>query len=175
MNCAAGRVGTLAMLTGLLSASAAIAADPFQDAGTSRQNYSAATVAPRLACRDLLHLPDGRITIVSAETVAAAGDTPAFCRVRGIMAPEMKFEIALPHAWNRRLYMFGNGGYAGEALDAAPRIAVRNGALRHGFATAQTNTGHDAAAEPLATFAGNPQKTIDYATKRPRRLPRPAK
>jgi hypothetical protein len=27
----------------------------------------------------------------------------------------------------------------------------------------QTNTGHDAAAEALATFAGKPQKTIDYA------------
>jgi len=32
-----------------------------------------------------------------------------------------------------------------------------------GFATAQTNTGHDAAVEPLATFAATPQKVVDYA------------
>jgi feruloyl esterase len=40
---------------------------------------------------------------------------------------------------------------------------MRNAALRRGFATASTNTGHDAAREPLATFAANSQKLIDYA------------
>jgi feruloyl esterase len=58
--------------------------------------------------------------------------------------------------------MRGNGGYAGESLDAPPRIGQRNDASRNGFVAVQTNTGHDAAAEPLATFAVNPQKTIDY-------------
>jgi feruloyl esterase len=35
--------------------------------------------------------------------------------------------------------------------------------LQHGFAVTYTNTGHDAAAEPLATFTANPQKLVDFA------------
>ena len=59
--------------------------------------------------------------------------------------------------------MFGNGGYAGEALDAPPRVTTMKRALSRGFATAQTNTGHDGAREPLGTFAADPQKFVDYA------------
>src|SRR6185295_18533723 len=62
-----------------------------------------------------------------------------------------------------RLYMFGNGGYAGEPLDAPGRVAVARTALARGFAVAQTNTGHDAVSEPLGTFAASPQKFVDYA------------
>jgi feruloyl esterase len=59
--------------------------------------------------------------------------------------------------------MFGNGGFAGESLAAANRLARRNAALAKGFAAAQTNTGHDADREPLASFAAHPQKLVDYA------------
>src|SRR5207249_4727355 len=40
---------------------------------------------------------------------------------------------------------------------------VRAAALRQGFATATTNTGHDATKEPLASFTLDPQKVADYA------------
>src|SRR5439155_4809341 len=87
-----------------------------------------------------------------------------FCRVTGVIAPEIQFEVALPSTWNRRLYMRGNGGFAGESLEAPPRVTQRNAALRHGFVAVQTNTGHDAEVEPLATFASaSLQKRIDYA------------
>ena len=60
--------------------------------------------------------------------------------------------------------MIGNGGHAGEAMDAPARVGQRNAALRIGFAFAQTNTGHDASKEPGASFVmSNPQKAIDYA------------
>ena len=75
----------------------------------------------------------------------------------------MRFDIGLPSAWNGRLYMFGNGGYAGEALDAQGRMNTSRRALARGFATVQTNTGHDAAGEPLGSFAASPQKFADYA------------
>jgi hypothetical protein len=135
----------------------------FIDAQRSPLNYRVGGVAPRMACRDLARLSDSHLTIVSTEAVAATADVPAFCRVLGIIQPEVKFEVALPTAWNRRLYMRGNGGYAGEPLDAPPRIAQRNEALRNGFVAVQTNTGHDAASEPLATFTPSLQKTVDYA------------
>ena len=80
------------------------------------------------------------------------------------MQPEVRFEVSLPAAWNGRLYMFGNGGFAGEIADRRrPRVRVGTLAVTKGFVVAQTNTGHDGAREPLAAFAASPQKLIDYA------------
>jgi Tannase and feruloyl esterase len=59
--------------------------------------------------------------------------------------------------------MFGNGGQAGENLEAPARITHRDAALKLGFVVAQTNTGHDAELEPGWTFAVNSQKLLDYA------------
>lgn len=118
---------------------------------------------PRQACADLWALTGHDITVVSATTVGATADTPEHCRLVGLMQPEVRFEVLLPARWNGRLYMFGNGGYAGEALDNPGRVATGRRAVARGFAVAQTNTGHDAALEPLGTFAVNPQKFLDYA------------
>jgi feruloyl esterase len=135
----------------------------FLDADKSVVDYRRAPVAAQMACHDLRKLSGGQITIIRADAVAAFARVPAFCRVTGVIAPEIQFEVALPLNWNRRIYMRGNGGYAGEALDAPPRVAQRNAALMNGFVAVQTNTGHDAGTEPLATFAQNLQKTIDYS------------
>lgn len=114
-------------------------------------------VAPKAPCRDLRALSGYEFSIDSATVV---GDS---CVVRGLVQPEVQFEVGLPASWNGRLYMFGNGGYAGESLAQPGRAARRDAALAKGFAVAQTNTGHDGAREPLASFASNPQKLIDYA------------
>jgi tannase/feruloyl esterase len=119
-------------------------------------------VKPRLACADLRSLTGFEFSIVTANTIAATADAPEHCRVSGQILPEIRFEVDLPASWNRRFYMFGNGGFAGEPFEAPPRIAQRNLALQRGFAVASTNTGHDAASEPLATFATNRQKLIDF-------------
>src|SRR5947209_13762419 len=104
------------------------------------------------------------IAQINAAAMPAGATTPAHCRITGTLAPEIAFEISLPARWNGRFYMIGNGGHAGESLDDPGRAAQRSGALRLGFAFAQTNTGHDARKEPGATFVlSNPQKAIDYA------------
>ncbi len=120
-------------------------------------------IKPKLGCPDLRSLTGYDFSIVSATVVPAAGDTPEHCRVSGQILPEVRFELSLPATWNRKLYMFGNGGFAGEPFDAPGRVALRNRALRQGFAVTSTDTGHDAASEPLATFAVNRQKLLDYA------------
>ncbi|MBI4908031.1 MAG: tannase/feruloyl esterase family alpha/beta hydrolase [Acidobacteria bacterium] len=121
------------------------------------------SVAPKSTCSALHSLTGYDLSILSAESMPEANNVPAFCRVLVLVQPEIRIEVSLPVNWNRRLYMFGNGGYAGESLEAANRIAHRNAALGSGFAVTQTNTGHDAAKEPLATFTTNPQKFADYA------------
>ncbi|MDO8944716.1 MAG: tannase/feruloyl esterase family alpha/beta hydrolase, partial [Desulfobacterales bacterium] len=69
----------------------------------------------------------------------------------------------MPTAWNRRFMMTGNGGYAGDTLESPQRLRLRAIAMRQGFAAAVTNTGHDSRDEPLASFAVNRQKLLDYA------------
>lgn len=119
--------------------------------------------APSIACREIQKLTGFEFTIESAVLVAAEGGTPEFCRVLGMILPEIRFEVALPTVWNRRFMMTGNGGYAGDTLESPQRLRLRSIAMRQGFAAAVTNTGHDARDEPLATFAVNRQKLLDYA------------
>lgn len=135
----------------------------FSDAAHAKVDYTTASVVPKGACAALqtgAGAPD--VTITSAATIAAANGVPEHCRVNGIIAPEIGFEVDLPATWNARFYMFGNGGLAGERPDEPPRVAVRDDALRHHFVVAQTNAGHDDQRE-LTSFVTDPQKLVDYA------------
>jgi feruloyl esterase len=138
-------------------------AQPFSNARTSLAGYAVADTAPQQSCDRLATFDGEGITTIQARVVAATPDAPAHCRVTGIITPEVAFEVNLPDRWNRRFYMTGNGGLAGDALDG-PMSPERTAALANGFVTARTNTGHDARQEPSGTFVlSNPQKAIDYA------------
>ncbi len=105
--------------------------------------------------------PDNHV--LSFEWVAANDTDPAYCKVTGLIEPAVRWVAYLPAEWNGRLYMHGNGGNAGEALDFEGYHQVRLHAVRNGFAAAFTNTGHDAATEPGATWAYNdPVREADY-------------
>ncbi len=148
----------------LLAAALVLCASPVvaQPAGPFENwKETAAIRAPKTACRDLRALTNYSVSIDVATVVPASAATLEFCQVTGLILPEIRFEISLPPKWNGRLYMLGNGGYAGENL--ASRGGVRELALAAGFAVARTDTGHDASREPLGSFAVNPQKLIDYA------------
>lgn len=152
------------MALALLCAAASPAgAQAFADAKSSVANYSVADSAPRKSCETLSTFKGKDIVSIQARVVPATADTPQHCRVVGTISPEVAFEVNLPDKWNRRFYMTGNGGLAGDALDA-PTNPDRTGALTNGFVMARTNTGHDARKEPSGSFIlSNPQKAIDYA------------
>ncbi len=114
----------------------------------------------KLACDDLHSLTGYEFTIISATVVPAAAETPEHCRVTGQVLPQVRFEVSLPASWNRKMIMFGNGGFAGSIPGRSPR---RDSVLRQGFAVTATDTGHDGAIEPLASFAVDRQKLLDYA------------
>lgn len=118
---------------------------------------------PKRACSSLRSLTGYEFSVISAEPIAGDASAPDHCRVSGLILPEVRFEVNLPASWNKRLYMFGNGGFAGEAFDAPGRVQHRAAALKRGFAVASTDTGHDASVEPLASFAMNRAKLVDYA------------
>jgi feruloyl esterase len=148
----------------ILGAAAAPAfAQPFANAKTSLANYTVADSMPRKSCESLAAFKGEGIVSINARVVPAAGETPQHCRVTGVITPEVAFEVNLPDRWNRRFYMTGNGGLAGDAMDG-PTNGDRTAGLSNGFAHARTNTGHDARKEPSGSFIlSNPQKAIDYA------------
>jgi feruloyl esterase len=95
----------------------------------------------------------------------AITDLPSFCRVAGTIAPtsdsEIRFEVWLPlEKWNGKFVGVGNGGWAG-TISYGPLAAQ----LRRGYATASTNTGHEAAPGfNAARFAfEKPERLIDFA------------
>ena len=99
---------------------------------------------------------------LTAQLIAASGGVPEHCRIRGTIPAEITFDINLPSKWNGRLWMYGNGGYAGESPDAPPEAESRAAGLARGFATVRQDTGHRASREPLGTFALRRQdKVID--------------
>jgi feruloyl esterase len=120
------------------------------------------TGKPAIACNELRSLTNFDFSVVSASVIAATGTAPEHCKVRIFIQPALNIEVKLPIAWNGRLYMFGNGGWAGESFDAPGRVANAARGLKAGFVTASTDTGHSAAVEPGASFALNRQELLDY-------------
>lgn len=124
-----------------------------------------ALAAPAKNCSDLASATFGAdVKIESAAMVPATANLPEHCDVRGVIWPESKFVVKLPAAWNNRFQMVGNGGWAGTVSMAAVDAAVRAG-----YASTSTDTGHDAKKEPGAIFAypsaTNPnaaRKVIDH-------------
>lgn len=161
------RPSALLVLTGaafLASVSGLARAQVFASAKSALVDYSRAELVPRRSCESMSQFRRKDVREIHAAPLAATDSAPANCRISGLLAPEIAFEISLPERWNGRFYMFGNGGLAGEALDDRMRVAQRDGAMQMGFAVAQTNTGHDSRKEPGGSFVmSNPQKAIDYA------------
>ena len=114
-----------------------------------------------------LELPDTTITHAGPAPAGgftppggtAAVDAPAFCRVAGVIAPAVNFEVWLPESgWNGKFQGIGNGGMAGSIY--YDRMAT---ALRRGYAAAATDTGHVSEGVFDATWAfGRPDLIEDF-------------
>src|ERR1700744_5958512 len=111
-----------------------------------------AFAAPNCEALSKLQLPH---TTISVAELRPAGDfaapgagtmkgLPAFCRVAGSIKPsadsDIRFEVWLPAAgWNQKFQGVGNGGFAGQINFGGLADAVK-----HNYATASTDTGHEA-------------------------------
>jgi feruloyl esterase len=116
-------------------------------------------------CESLAKLTLPATTITSAQAVDAGASPqsntlPAFCRIAATLKPsddsEITLELWMPSAnWNGKFQMVGNGAFNGSI--AFP--AMMN-AIRRGYATASTDTGHTGGS---ASFAlGHPEKVVDF-------------
>jgi feruloyl esterase len=94
-------------------------------------------------------------TITSASVVEASGNQPQYCRVDGHVTSsdnEVSFRLGLPTTWNGKYYFVGVGGLGGT-------IGSLNAGLARGYASASTDTGHEAS-DP--NWGSNRAKQIDY-------------
>ncbi len=128
-------------------------------------------------CADLTGLVLSGTTITVAEFHGAGTFVPPggtervprdFCRVAGIIEPTgdsaIAFEVWMPPQaeWNGRFMGVGNGAFAGSVVYGALVPA-----LRRGYATASTDTGHGGGDSRDASWGlwglGHPEKVIDFA------------
>lgn len=113
-------------------------------------------------CASLAKLTLAGTTITRAEAVAAGGNLPASCQVAGVIKPssdsEIRFEVWMPSSgWNGRFQGAGNGGFAGSI-----NLLQMRASLEGGFATASTDTGHQAGTTDAAWALGHPEKVVDF-------------
>ncbi|MBZ5500583.1 MAG: tannase/feruloyl esterase family alpha/beta hydrolase [Acidobacteriia bacterium] len=117
-----------------------------------------------------LSLPDTTITSAQVVTdgsfISGRGprlnNLPRFCRVGGAIKPtgdsDVQFEIWMPTSgWNGKFQGIGNGGFAGSI-----RYAALADAVRHGYASASTDTGHQGGDTDAAWALGHPEKIVDF-------------
>lgn len=97
-------------------------------------------------------------SVTAAKTVAASGTgaaaLPEYCAISGKIspvdrsAPDIQFQAALPTQWNRKVVMFGGGGFDGTIPDVTGNVP--NGPvdkltpLGRGYATFASDSGHQA-------------------------------
>jgi len=122
-------------------------------------------------CESLAHLALPQTTLTAQSVAAGAFTTaygdrieglPAFCRVAGVIQPTsdsyIRFEVWLPAAdWNNKYLGVGNGGFAG-AIDFRQMADV----LKRGYATAATDTGHEADGVDASWAYRHPEKVVDF-------------
>jgi feruloyl esterase len=90
-----------------------------------------------------------------------AAQLPAFCRVAATLKPsndsDIKVEVWLPNNWNGRLQSVGNGGLAGSIVYGGMASA-----LKEGYATASTDTGHTGSSFSGEWALNHPEKVVDF-------------
>ena len=141
-------------------------AQAFADASRGLVNYRLSEYVPRAACDAFASSVKVADSVsLQAREVPAADGAPTHCRVSGVIAPEVAFEVNLPARWNGRFYMIGNGGHAGQGPGrSGPHRPSEPWPCSTGLPSPPPIPATMRRKEPGASFVmSNPQKAIDYA------------
>lgn len=94
-----------------------------------------------------LRLPD--VTLTTVKDVEASEKYAAHVQVEGVIGKAIRFELLLPPDWNGRFAMGGGGGLVGTVQNGI------RGSVNEGYATAGTDTGHQASRSTDGSWALN--------------------
>jgi tannase/feruloyl esterase len=109
--------------------------------------------------------PAGPQGAAPAQPASPPEPIPRHCRLTMVLKPtsdsNINVELWMPtDNWNGKLLVVGNGGFAG-SIQGYGDMQI---ALRLGYATAATDTGHSSVDGPNGMFAlGHPEKIVDFA------------
>ncbi|HXE15299.1 MAG TPA: tannase/feruloyl esterase family alpha/beta hydrolase [Bryobacteraceae bacterium] len=143
----------LAVLVFILAAVAALPASAADCAGLAHANLTSTEITSAST------LPQGAFTPPIGEFIK---HVTSFCRVTGVMKPTsdsyIRFEVWLPEAdWNGKYLGVGNGGFAGTIDYSSMANNVNNG-----YATAASDTGHQAESADATWAYHHPEKITDF-------------
>ncbi len=127
---------------------------------TSLKFSDARVVKARVESTGQLDLQDEGAESAAKAATRTLKNLPLFCRVSATLTPtadsDIKIEVWLPASgWNGKFQAVGNGAWAGTISYAAMGTA-----LRQGYATASTDTGHVGNSGEFAL--GHPEKLTDF-------------
>lgn len=104
-------------------------------------------------------VPDAPTQVLSSSLVDAKDDAPAYCEIRGYVAPDVGFALRLPpDRWNGKFIELGCGGSCG----SEEHIAGCNPPVRKGFACIVSDGGHKSNGGEMKWAYNNPQAAIEY-------------
>jgi len=94
--------------------------------------------------------PVSGVTLNALVWTGAAGSNPAYCSVKGAMAPvdanakPINFQVVLPASWSRRAAQLGGGGMNGSIPNLTGGVDMGPGTslIQLGFATYGSDSGH---------------------------------
>jgi feruloyl esterase len=104
-------------------------------------------------------IKDAPTLIDEYHAISATGALPAYCRLRGTIAPQIAFELRLPtDRWNGKLLMQGCGGMCGWLNTEAAEDS-----LERGYATVTTDMGHRGSPADASWAHSNRSAELDFA------------
>ncbi|MER5519604.1 tannase/feruloyl esterase family alpha/beta hydrolase [Streptomyces sp. NPDC002763] len=178
----------VALVTGASLALAYGATSDAQAADSTSANATTAGstssgIAPAMSCSGIAQLdlasavPGVPFEITSAAELAASGNTLgdwAACDVKGVIAPQIHFEIKLPETgWQANYLQLGCGGLCGGAtVTSAPASAGCAPLTSGAFAVASSDEGHQVGG---GLFSTDPTLRADFGYKSDHELVQAAK
>lgn len=131
-----------------------------------------ATLASVTVAPAAIALPTSGARVTAARSVAASTAAPAHCLVSGEIAPvdssapPIRFQVALPLAWNGKALGLGGGGFNGSVpAVASPAYAGSPAAtppLARGYAVFASDSGHSEDGASQGMFMGNDEALANY-------------
>jgi Tannase and feruloyl esterase len=122
-------------------------------------------IAPVQSCASLMQLSADAIAETKLHILSATIEKGAhsYCSVKGVVAPEIQFEVRLPKRWTQRLLQTGCGGLCGVLSIRTDHDGGCTPVTHGNIVLASTNMGHEGTMMGDGSFGSDPQKRIDFA------------
>jgi hypothetical protein len=120
--------------------------------------YSTARARFNPSMQRFARIPDAPTQVMQAQIIPAERDVPEVCRVQGVVAPDINFELRLPtHDWNGKFMHYGCGGACGVVY----RPQLEEPLARH-YAVVASDMGHSAAPNITLYRYANIEQVMDF-------------